>query len=530
MAFALPLAALTPLAHSAAPQPPKVSVATNGSALNLGETFKVRVTVRRGAARQKVALQQRTGRGWKSVASKRLPKKGSVKRVVFTSVPQRAGFYRYRAKLLPLGVVRGAASDIVRLRVTDPATVTPPPPYVPQPLRLSLGNAAGLALPQTGLARTSTGVTSARASSTGLQVVTTTGSTYPAITSGSANVRRFLIAPNGRVYILFNSRVNLADTSVQTYGSGCLLAEVDPATGVPTCIDSTLQYINWMQDRNPPIQFDAGGAIYYTGSASGTAILRRYKDGYTSDLINDNIMLSDFLVRPDASVLVAGQTSSSGARWTRRISPTGQVKTLVADSSLYGIRAFPDGNVYLSNYLRMDRFLTADATMDPLPWVLAGESDPAKQHQSCPEPNYCQVALNRSTQTSDGRVFAPDAHAAGRPLQVFPTLTPVEVSDIATAPLLQAVGEHLLMAGTNAAGANVLVDHHPATGQRVLLGAGDEIEIYHLSPLDSDTAWFDGLRFADNRVVVGRVELSTGAVVIGSTVEGKWEDFQVFAR
>ena len=42
--------------------------------------------------------------------------------------------------------------------------------------------------------------------------------------------------------------------------------------------------------------------------------------------------------------------------------------------------------------------------------------------------------------------------------------------------------------------------------------------------------WFDGLRFADNRVVVGQIELATGVVTIGSTVEGKWEDFQVFAR
>lgn len=88
--------------------------------------------------------------------------------------------------------------------------------------------------------------------------------------------------------------------------SGCLLAEVAAATGVPTCIDSSLDYINWMQRRNPAIQFDASGAIYYQGMASGRSVLRRYKDGYTSDLINDNVMLYDFLVRPEGSVVVAG--------------------------------------------------------------------------------------------------------------------------------------------------------------------------------------------------------------------------------
>jgi hypothetical protein len=40
---------------------------------------------------------------------------------------------------------------------------------------------------------------------------------------------------------------------------------------------------------------------------------------------------------------------------------------------------------------------------------------------------------------------------------------------------------------------------------------------------------FDGLRFADNKYVIGQVDLSTGAVVASQTGSDKLVDFQTFA-
>ena len=49
-----------------------------------------------------------------------------------------------------------------------------------------------------------------------LSVVTSTGATRDAVASGDAAISHFLIAPNGKVYVLFRQRVNLSDTTQYT--------------------------------------------------------------------------------------------------------------------------------------------------------------------------------------------------------------------------------------------------------------------------------------------------------------------------
>ena len=71
-----------------------------------------------------------------------------------------------------------------------------------------------------------------------LLAVSATGDTSDAISSGTAVVRDFYSVPNGDVYIVFESKVALT-----TGGTTCLLAVIDVSTGVPTCVDSTLDSI-----------------------------------------------------------------------------------------------------------------------------------------------------------------------------------------------------------------------------------------------------------------------------------------------
>lgn len=113
----------------------------------------------------------------------------------------------------------------------------------------------------------------------------------------------------------------------------------------------------------------------------------------------------------------------------------------------------------------MHRFLTGTGEMDPVPWVTPYGRDTSGQNQACPEPYQCYVQLNRSTQTSDGRVFAPDGTSGARPLQIFPTVSPVATGAIATVHHLQAVGEHLLLAGTNTSGHTSSTPTTPPAGR-----------------------------------------------------------------
>jgi hypothetical protein len=140
-------------------------------------------------------------------------------------------------------------------------------------------------------------------SSSSLQAIEPDGDVRPAIVSGSANVSQFIVGPTGNVYILFTGRVNLDDT---TLPGTCLLAEVAPSTGVPTCVDDTLSWITWPQPhsgQNPAIQFDGAGAVYYSGhSSDGHTVLRKYVNGTVTDLITDNVSLYDFLVLPEGGM------------------------------------------------------------------------------------------------------------------------------------------------------------------------------------------------------------------------------------
>ena len=365
VALAMPLAALTPPAHSAEPKPPRVSVTTNASGGKPGDTFELTVAVKRGAPRQKVALQQRKGSTWKSVASKRLPRKGVVKRVGFKSVPQRAGLFRYRAKLLRQGAVRGATSDMVRLRVTAP--VTPPPPYVPRPLRLDLSNAAGLALPQTVLSRTvlarrlrgrpqpGSKLATRRIHLSGYHV---RHRRRPAL---SNRPQRQGLRPLQQPRELVGHVGAVLALGLPPRRGRPLRRGSRPAS-TPLCSTS----VDSAPEPGDPVRRKRchllhGQRVRAFGPATVQGRLH-----FRSDQRQRHAQRL-----PRTARLAA---RSWPAKCPRRAPPGAVGSPRVARSRpccpirLSGISAFPDGNVYLSNG-RVDRFLTGTGEMDPLPWV-----------------------------------------------------------------------------------------------------------------------------------------------------------------
>jgi hypothetical protein len=439
---------------------------------------------------------------------------------------------------------------------------TPPP--APTPLRFSIANAAGLALGNgtatADIARVQTPLSTAAAnpdqtfasSATGtsgtsnLYAVSSSGQLTQAVSSGSASVSRFFIAPNGDVYVSFSPAVDLADTAGSS--TPCLLAQVDPSTGTPTCIDSSLSTIAWPQANSgaqPPIQFDGSGRIYYAGYTSdGSMILRRYSSGTTTDLITTNVRLNDFLVLPDGTVFLSGQTPSTGAGWVRRLSPSGALQSVVATPSSF-LNLFPDGNVYMGIYgsgtYGVERFLTASDGLDPLLWIGANTSNPPPPMNYnvsafCPQAGneFCGgfgTFIRQTFTTSGGSVYAVTGNdaAAGPLMQYFPTVkttsSAVQVVDAA-----QAVGDKIALAGVNASGQNILTLYDPASDSETqLIGPDHEIQIYHLGYDASQNALvFDGLRFSDNTYIVGKVDLATGAVTVGQTLNGQLQDLQTF--
>lgn len=383
--------------------------------------------------------------------------------------------------------------------------------------------------------------------------VTPEGQVQPAISSGSAQVQRFFIAPNGHVYVLFVSPVSLTNAGAATPG-GCVLAEVDRDSGVPTCIDNSLsgigQYgVGPATTRNPWVQFDGAGAIYYAGRTStGTLVLRRYLAGATTDLINDNISLNDFVALQDGSVIVNGKTNSTGAEWVRRITPVGGLQTLAPSSAMF-VKQFPDNNVYFGVWGPSDygikRFLTDSNQLDTKYWftgningvtrdgyfnadTYCSGTDQTTRYSFCGWYGGYQTAWFRTT---DGKMYgiAGSSNQPGLLTEYYPTIgfPQTEVTNVRVA---QGVITNLILAGLNASNQNVLTVYNTSNdAETQLLGPDNEIEIYHVNYVAAgNKVMFDGLRFADNKYVLGEVDLNNNQVNVSATLSAKWADFQTF--
>jgi hypothetical protein len=361
----------------------------------------------------------------------------------------------------------------------------------------------------------------------GLLAVTAAGISTDALLSGNATISNFYSAPNGKYYVLFQSAVPLVDG-----GNPCLLAEVNAQTGFPTCIDEELQSIQWSNFgfTNSPIQFDSSGNIYYIGTAvNGKTALRKYSSGQSLNLVNDNIQINDFLVLGDGGVIMTGSTTSSSVRWVRYLSLNNALSTLATGSSANFITKFADGNAYFGIYESVGnsvrKFDVSSRVLDAQKWIGSswfGSTETVYNNTS----QICDAnrALARGFCDTSGAsitsllaipgqktfvVAGSRGSDGGTLMQYFPTVERA-TSVVRSVTLAQSNGEDIFLAGTDSNGTNSLTIYDTEIKQEtILIDSQNEIEIYNMTYVPStDTVMFNGLRFADNKFVVGEVSLS----------------------
>lgn len=348
------------------------------------------------------------------------------------------------------------------------------------------------------------------------------GAVADALLSGTAVVDEFMVAPNGRYYVVFENRVVLRSGE-----QPCLLVEVDPATGAPRCIDESLQMIQWSSSSeegvgNRAIQFDSEGNIYYVGYAGGEQLLRRASRGSVVDYINGNISVSDFLVLPDGDVLVRGQTRSSGVSWIRRYNASGGLVNLVSDVGKTTLSRFVDGNVYVGWGGHVKKYLTTTKLFEDRFWITK-PSGTSPGEAAFPGSPWC----DRAGTTSDSLVCSAHldlwksvSSIMGREnyvvlrsprilMKYYPTVERANsvVTDVTSS---QAVITNIILAGRNSAKKQVMTVYDTSSKQEtVVLDETNEIEVYSMSYVPStNSVMFSGLRFSDNKFVIGEVSLS----------------------
>jgi hypothetical protein len=414
-------------------------------------------------------------------------------------------------------------------------------------LRFNFSGAVGLALkPKTSASALLSGQSSAQSN---LQKVDGAGRQSEVVASGSATVSQFLIAPNDKLYVLFDSGTNLSDTSKT---GGCLLAEVSTATGIPTCIEDQLTSVQWLESnasslKNKSIQFDGSGAIYYLARKNaGALVLRRYAGGTKTDLINDNISVSDFLVLSDGRVIVTGTTQSTNTRWIRRIAASGGLTNLYSGDESSFLALFPDGNVYVGGHTAVTgfgwgvgRYLTQADLADTRPYFSYPQQNPYFSSSLVCDMNgvpagFCYgngglvKAIHKNT---NGQVYAiaSASSGSGTLMRYYPDLAKVSTA-VNKVLVFQGVISNLILAGLNSSNKNIMTLFNTTDNSELeLIGAANEIEIYHLNYVAAENKiMFDGLRFSDNKYVIGQYDLNTMTLSASQTGSTKLVDFQTF--
>ena len=373
-------------------------------------------------------------------------------------------------------------------------------------VRFDLSDAVGIAM-KTGVSSSSV---KKQAIGSNLLVVLSSGLTRDAVILGTVSVNQFLIAPNNRLYVLFKSATDFGNGT-----TSCILAQVYRSTGDAKCIESSLAYVDI-----GTIQFDADGNIYYSGGNSQIrrSVVRRYANGSATDYVNQYQSFDKFFV---------GYTSSNGLSWTRKISTSGQITSLDADNADV-FWQFPDGNVYFpSGATCLKRYLIASSQLDVRPWATSSIASDCKDPYDTGYIGFLSGSFNpRVWILANGLVMSLRNTEL---VYMYPKLKKASQSLSRISFGIPALTSAILV-GTNSSGINQMILYDSTNdSSSMLVDGSSEIEFYHVNwNVSLNRVYFDGLRFSDNKYVIGYLNLANKQI-IASDLLSKLTDFQTFS-
>jgi hypothetical protein len=213
----------------------------------------------------------------------------------------------------------------------------------------------------------------------------------------------------------------------------------------------------------------------------------------------------------------------------RYLSLNNALSTLATGSSANFITKFADGNAYFGIYESVGnsvrKFDVSSRVLDAQKWIGSswfGSTETVYNNTS----QICDAnrALARGFCDTSGAsitsllaipgqktfvVAGSRGSDGGTLMQYFPTVERA-TSVVRSVTLAQSNGEDIFLAGTDSNGTNSLTIYDTEIKQEtILIDSQNEIEIYNMTYVPStDTVMFNGLRFADNKFVVGEVSLS----------------------
>lgn len=405
-------------------------------------------------------------------------------------------------------------------------------------LRLDLCDKEGISLLEPSQAQVRRTAAAEPAATSNLKTIEDNGTLSEAVVSGSITAQKVQVGPTGKTYLSLTRPVDPNDTT--SSDNTCAFFEVNEATGIPTCVDSTIRSVY-------RITFDNAGNVYYSGTATNSVntVLRKWDGASVRNLLSNESWLIDFAVTADGYVVVSGRTGTTGSGWTRMVAANGSLSNIFSSATANWISLYPDGNIYMGMWgmeeTGIRRLLTATKTLDPIYWTGGAINNRPAPPTYFPVEDFCTprvdafcgswgTSITKSVITQEGKVLVQVGAPGSQTLmQYWPDVRYLSTA-VTKVTKMESAGEMLFLAGPNQNGDNIAAFFTPANGtEQVVISPSNQIEIYNASySADTRKVIFDGLRFADNQRVIGEISVDTGAVTVHATNAGRLSNLQAF--
>lgn len=435
----------------------------------------------------------------------------------------------------------------------------------PNALTYDFSDAVAVGVAENSIARASLQVAEGRrvaqdVDESNLVVINEDGTTETAAVNGSAKIANTLTSPDGSVYVLYDRAANLDDNGTET----CLLARIDIDTGLPTCVDPSIQQFFWDENFRPsyndPIQFDDAGNVYYSAiiAPAGSMEFRKW-DRATGEITsmlkvddfdltthadgrpNSGVTIYNFLTRANGQTFITGYADvcdygrdgngdlSTTAPPLNAATPVlGRARTPVTDCYEYGyfiyminsagvitkldagnpsqfFKVFPDGDVYSTQ----DRVNSGIYR-----WNDATDTFATPAYSSATFAGGAGVWQALAYHIANGKVLAVTGSVSTWKFgYVYPSVSTLVTSAITSQPTSITFGDYVLLSGTNNSGQH-LVTGIDLSGvlptETILIGPG---AARTSAQVDLDITSYDVL--GDGRVALSATRVSDGAEVTG---------------
>jgi len=359
---------------------------------------------------------------------------------------------------------------------------------------------------------------------------------------------------SGNLYVVFSEKqtvgISVQSNPFQIQATeNFILVKINPTTNAMTGIDKDLIEMVWNRNSvSPNIQFDGSGNLYYLAkNTEGNVVLRKYISASDiTDYINENISVHHWLARTDGTVIIGGQTTSTGINWLRKVPTDGNSTSYLATYSTVGwVLDFPDNRVYTGIvdsapnegvYKLSEDLSPMNADDSKSPYIGFADKETTLGVNYTPEYDVTALAAGKNatycrglTDTGGATLFSYGLAGENKDkilgltgegqyrtiLYYYPTPQVLSVTLLTRVSLMvESLGE-LVISG---------IGPDPITGdpknKLILknLTSGNEtdimfqdLEIYNLDVLTTGTILFDALDFSKNEYIVGMFERAAGA-------------------